>query len=342
MQIVDDPWMVREEDFPHDVSRREQMRFLLNFAVLAPSIYNTQPWVFRTTGDAVEVYADRSRLLHVSDPKGRQLVISCGAALMNLRVAIRRYGRIPIVKTFPHMDIPDLLASVKMGAATAPSAADLRLFAAIRKRRTHRAPFLDRPVPPAVVDRLRRAARAEGAVLDVVEQSESRDVLLSLIREADLLQGGDREFRRELADWVHVPGQPSGEGMDAGVHYCGDGLPVAGPYLVRNMNWGEGQAAADVALAQSAPLLAILSTHVDNPFEWLAAGESLAHILLLGRSEGLQASFLNQPVEVPALRSTLRSLLGGDRMPQIVFRMGYGQGDQHVPRRSVHDVLASF
>lgn len=342
MQIVDDPWMVREQDFPLDVARSEQLKFLLNFAVLAPSIYNTQPWVFRRAGDAVELYADRSRLLRFRDPRGRQLVISCGASLMNLRVAIRRYGRIPIVKTFPHMDIPDLLASVKMGAPVEPSVADQKLFTALRKRRTHRAPFLDRSVPPSVVDRLRRAAAAEGAVLDVVEQRESREALIALIREGDLVQGRDVELRREMVDWIHLPGHPANEGIDAATRYSGDGLPVAGPFLVRNLNWGEAQSEADVALAQSSPLLAILSTRVDNPFEWLAAGQSLAHILLLGRSEGLQASFLNQPVEIPELRATLRKLLGGDRMPQMVIRMGYGHGDQHVPRRSVHDVLASF
>ena len=90
--LLDNPWMANPTDFPADGTPNEKLLFLLNYAVLAPSILNTQPWRFRIDGDEVEISSDRKRILPVTDPQGRELLISCGAALINLRVAMRGFG----------------------------------------------------------------------------------------------------------------------------------------------------------------------------------------------------------------------------------------------------------
>ena len=59
-------------------------------ATFAPSIHNTQPWRFRVRDNGIDVYADWRRRLDVIDPNGRQLIISVGAAIMNLRLAIHQ------------------------------------------------------------------------------------------------------------------------------------------------------------------------------------------------------------------------------------------------------------
>ncbi|MBO0784056.1 MAG: hypothetical protein J2P37_35060, partial [Ktedonobacteraceae bacterium] len=79
------PLTISEEDFPKTGTPGEQLRFLLNYALLAPSEYNTQPWLFRVKENVIELYADTSRRLPVVDPDGREMIISCGAACYNLR-----------------------------------------------------------------------------------------------------------------------------------------------------------------------------------------------------------------------------------------------------------------
>src|SRR5918911_1973883 len=81
----------------------KKFNFLLRYAVLAPSGHNTQPWLFKIAGsnNTIEIYADRSRALPVVDPDDRELVISCGAALGTMRVALRRCGRVPGVARPP-------------------------------------------------------------------------------------------------------------------------------------------------------------------------------------------------------------------------------------------------
>ncbi len=135
------PWDVREADFPATGPPAEQLRFLLHYAVLAPSGHNTQPWLFKIDGDTVELYADRSRALPVVDPDDRELTISCGAALLHLRVALRHFGYTGTVNPFPDPEDPDLLARVCMGKSREASAGEHALFQAITMRRTNRQAF---------------------------------------------------------------------------------------------------------------------------------------------------------------------------------------------------------
>ncbi|MDX6584329.1 MAG: hypothetical protein QOI10_3513, partial [Solirubrobacterales bacterium] len=59
----------------------------LELAVRAPSLHNTQPWRWRVGDESVQLYLDQARQLPATDPEGRELIISCGAALHHLLVA---------------------------------------------------------------------------------------------------------------------------------------------------------------------------------------------------------------------------------------------------------------
>ncbi|HEX9012434.1 MAG TPA: hypothetical protein VF813_02915, partial [Anaerolineaceae bacterium] len=131
----------------------------MKYAILAPSSHNSQPWLFRVTRGAVELYADRSRALPVIDPEDRELVISCGCALFHLCVAMRYFGYAPRVEDFPDPRDQDLLARVYLGDPCLPSLEDGELFQAMFRRRTNRKPFLDRKVSVSLLMRLPAAAR---------------------------------------------------------------------------------------------------------------------------------------------------------------------------------------
>src|SRR5262249_17693357 len=149
------------------------------------SLHNSQPWWFRLTGAGeIEVHADRSRQLDVLDPSGRELLISVGAAIFNLRLAIRREGRIPYATVLPDPERPDLIAVVRPGLAAAPPTAALGLADAINRRHTNRRPFRAAVVPADVLDELRVAAEHEGAVLTVADHNV-RTIITGLGRVAE-------------------------------------------------------------------------------------------------------------------------------------------------------------
>ncbi|WP_457653236.1 Acg family FMN-binding oxidoreductase [Rhodocaloribacter sp.] len=339
MENFDDPWMVREEDFPWRGTAEDRFKFLLNYAVLAPSAHNTQPWLFRISGDELELYADRTRVLAVIDPEDRELVMSCGAALFNLRIAMIHYGFVPVTHTFPDLEEPDLLAFVHFGPEREASVEEHRLFMAIKKRRTNRRPFEPRPVPDEDLAAVAAAAEREGARLHVIRERADRERLADLIAAGDRMQASDPHFRRELASWIHPGRSHSRDGIPSRALGFAGPRAYAGPLVIRTFDWGRGQAARDRQLAEGSPALLVLSTRADTPPAWLTAGQALERALLRATDLGLCASFLNQPVEVKPLRAEVRELIGGERLPQLVLRMGYGAGVRPTPRRAVHEVL---
>jgi len=301
----------------------EKLAFLLGYAVLAPSGHNTQPWLFDIHDDAIWLYADTSKDVPALDPKGREQIMSCGAALFHLRVSARHAGITPIVEPFPEAyneNRPAPVARFQLGAPKPPSVADEQLFSAIRRRRTHREAFSSVPVPAADREALAAAAGEEGAGLTFVEAPNARRRLHDMILQANDAMMSDPAVRRELAEWTSRPGDE--EGVPGETRGWSRWQTAASAFLlqiplVHLRPWK--QEAGDV---RTAPVLAILSTPGDRETDWLAAGEALAHVLLLATSYGLGASFLNQPVKVPSVRKKVAALLPDDSFPQIILRMG--------------------
>lgn len=339
-ELISNPWDVLESDFPAMGTAAEQMRFLLNYAVLAPSGHNTQPWVFKIVDDAIELSADRACALPVVDPDDRELTISCGAALLNLRVALRHFGYRDVVQALPEPDNPDLLARIQMGEKIRTNAEEHMLFEAIRRRRTNRQAFEQRAVPADILAALQKAAQAEGAWLIILQTEEDRSAVADLIALGDRVQLRDKHFRRELAAWVRPGRSQRRDGIPLYALRFGDLMAYAGPLVERTFELGNGQAARDRQIARGSPVLAVLGTDVDTAYDWLVAGQALERMLLYARTQGIWASFLNQPIEVPDMRLTLQSMLERAGFPQMLLRMGYGPEVPPTPRRSVQDVLS--
>jgi nitroreductase len=317
------------------------LRTALEAAVRAPSGHNTQPWQFALAGDRVELYADRSRALPVVDPEDRALVISCGAALAFLVVALRHAGFAADVALLPDPGRADLLATVRLGRRHRPSDLDHQLFDAIERRHTHRAAFDTRAVPDAVLAALSADAERFGAALRVVVDDQARQQVARLVAEGDRLQMADPRFRSELASWVRSNYTRGGDGMPGYAFGIPGLLSLVGPLFMRTVDMGDRQAVKDAHLAASAPAVLLLTTPGDTPADWLAAGQAVGTLLLTAAAAGLAASFLNQPVETPELRASLGELLdpSGGR-PQLMLRLGYPETpDRPTPRRPLADVL---
>jgi len=333
------PWHVAELEYPRGGTEAEQLKFLLGYAVLAPSSHNAQPWRFRIRGDEVEVLADRTRALELLDPEHRELVMSCGAALFQLRVAMRYFGREPIVAVLPSYDEPDVLAVVKLGAERERTVEDELLFRAMPERHTNRVTTDESPLPPALLLGMKDAARLERAWLRSVEQPEQREAVAAAIAEGDRRLFANHEYRRELVEWM----RPNDEAARDGVPGFSYGIPelVApmGAKLVELFNSGRLSGFRDRRLALKAPALVVLGTTQDCPKSWLAAGQALGRILLQAAARGVWASHMNQPIQLPDLRDDLRRTLGLEGFPHLILRLAHGDALPHTPRRPVEDVL---
>ncbi|WP_435055118.1 Acg family FMN-binding oxidoreductase [Micromonospora aurantiaca (nom. illeg.)] len=301
----------------------------------APSVFNTQPWRWRVTGDALELRADVGRQLAHTDPDGRLLMLSCGAALHHARVSLTAVGWAVTVERLPDPGEPSLLARVR---TTGPADLDVpagRLVDAIPRRRTDRRAYGDRPVPEAVLARLGDAVEAEGAHLHVVRPDQMPMLAVSTGRAADA-ELADPAYREELHRWTHRP-----EGS-------GDGVPAAtavrpSPRRVPLRDYAPGGAAglsAGADFDRGAAYL-ILFGESDEPAAWLRGGEALSALLLTATAEGLASAPLSDAVELAWPRRMMRDLLAGIGDPYLVVRVGWGPDAElpPAPRRAPADVI---
>lgn len=307
-------------------------RAIISRAVLAPSSHNTQPWLFRISESAIDLYADRTRALPVNDPDDRELAISCGCALMNLRVAAAEGGSGSRVQLHPSAHEPDWLARVSLSPQSGGATAEAGLVEFIECRRTYRRRFAAREVNSAALEQMSEAAKLEGSWLRPILPEDARQQAASLVAEGDAEQWANPSWRGELAAWMHP--RRTGDGLSVPAL----ATPVA-RLVVRTFDLGGGVGAKDRKLAESSPLLAVLGTEDDGEGDWLLAGQALQRVLLVACRNDLQASYLNQPVQVASLRPRLRDLVGG-AFPQILLRIGYPVEElSAAPRRAIEDVV---
>lgn len=318
--------------FPASGSLQEQVRFLLHYAVLAPSSHNSQPWLFRTVGNGLEVLADDRRWLRVADPDRRELYLSVGCALENLLVAAEHFGLGHTVRYCPDPAAELAAARVQFGPSGQPEASrPPELFDAIPVRHTNHQPYDERPVPEETQQRLQELVREPGIRLWLTGDPRIRDSVNELVVRADALQFADPAYRRELAYWI-------GQGV-FGTSWL---VSRMGSLAVSYLNMGKPQGTKDSALLMSAPVLGLITGGDDRRETQVRAGQVYERIALLAASEGLWTHPMSQIMEVPECRAEVARLLPADGgIPLHPFRLGFAAPEEtRTPRRSLEEVLA--
>jgi len=331
-----DPWYVSPDEFPDGGSVEEQAAFLLNFAILAPSSHNSQPWTFAIDGDQIDVFADRDRWLTVADPDRRELHLSVGCALENLLVAAAHYGFDPRVSYRPEADGDDPVARVTLrrggtgDGLSEPRPTDWAdLFDAITERTTNHGVYADEPLPEAFSDRLADCVADEPVDLTLVTGESIKRAIARLQTRADEAQMADPEYRRELGYWI-------GTGA-LGANWL---MARVGQLAVTYLDLGRREGAKNSKLIESAAAIAVLTTASPDVESRVRAGQAFERMALVAASEGVAVHPASQTLERPEFRRELVETLDlGEAVPQHLFRLGFAeQTPEHTPRRPVADV----
>ncbi|HEY3611813.1 MAG TPA: nitroreductase, partial [Pseudonocardiaceae bacterium] len=242
-----------------------QVRAALLAATAAPSLHNSQPWRFRCTPHQIELYADHARAVPVADPDHRELIVACGAALLNLRIAIKAMGVFPDVRVLPDRGRPDLLATVRPAGPRTATPVDRALAAAIPRRHTNRRPFTTTPVPAPVRHELLLAAEVERGWLALIQPAQL-PLLRVLVNRAHDAQLADPEF---VAEWTYWTGrdEPAPDGVPAG-----NSGPLPEPqdwWTVRDFSGGRAPERVTGKDFEPDPLIAVIGSFHDGPHAWL-------------------------------------------------------------------------
>ncbi|TDP31846.1 Acg family FMN-binding oxidoreductase [Nocardia ignorata] len=306
----------------------------LALAGRAPSVHNVQPWRWRIADHSIHLYLDRERALPATDPDARDLVLSCGAALHHLSVALTAMGWAPVIHRIPDPANPDHLAALTL-VRHRPTTLDVDLSKAITVRRTDRRHYTSWPVPPGFLGLFTERAAALGAI---VHRIEDRQRVIAAAQQASELHAADESYRFELALW-------------SGRHSSADGVPARNaPPIDPDDDFPPRAFAAagflDPATEPDHAELLVVGTGADDLGSRLRAGEALSALLLTATGIGLATCLLTEPLEVGSQRARLRDeLLSGTAYPQAFVRVGWAPTSAglppETPRRPVEELLLS-
>jgi hypothetical protein len=268
-------------------------RFLTQAAACAPSVYGTAPWWFSAADGDVCLRADHERGLAVADPAGRELTISCGAAVFVARVALRYLGLVPQVSILPEPEVPDLIASIGWASGRLePSAAERALFERLPAARATDGRFASPRLPAGLMAGLAEAAAEEGAALRVMADADHEAALLAVTDAATFALRLDQARLAEASE-------PRGDGH-------GWRLPPA-----------------DLVITpESAGVVTVLTTAADQRADWVAAGQALQRLLLSSASAGAGLAISSQALEFAPLREFVAAEFAAGAAPQLLLRFG--------------------
>jgi len=328
-------WDLSAGDFPTGAPLEERLRFLLRYAILAPSVKNTQPWSFAVDGRTVRIYADRGRALTVTDPDRRELYISVGCALENLLVAAEHFGMAHEVRYTPEGDDAELAAIAEFwaGGARTPERQAIPLDALVQ-RHNDNSLYRDAPLSLDLRRRLYECVAEPDLRLELSDDGLFRSWMDELTFEADRAEFANPGFRREL-------GQSIGQGV-----FSAPGIKarLAG-LLVSRVDLGDAVANHDRELVASAALLGLVLGEEDTHAVHLRSGQLFERVWLKATALGVSVHPMSQTMRTPELREAVADLVVGHGWsPQHLFRVGFSTREtrpRHTPRRPLEEVLRS-
>ena len=313
------------------------LRELVRYATLAPSSHNTQCWRFRPGERSVSILPDYQRRCPAVDPDDHHLFVSLGCATENLVEAARAMGWHGEARFEPGRDAVHVALSPATVHATP-------LFEAIPVRQCTRGEYDGKPLATDEIALLERAARSDRVRLALLTERAAIEQVLEVVVEGNTAQMNDRAFVEELKSWIRFNGADAVR-LGDGLYSASSGNPTVPGWLGRTMFdlFFTTKAENDkyARHLRSSAGVAVFVGQAEDRAHWVEVGRAYQRFALQATALGIRNAFVNQPVEVPALRSEFARLVGTATMrPDLVVRFGRGPTLPQSLRRPVQVVLA--
>ena len=326
------PWNVKADRFPKNGKIGSKLKFLIRYAILAPSGHNSQPWKFAIEGRQIHILPDYLRVRKTVDPENRELYIALGAAAKNLELAANNFGMMFETRLAEGKIVFDF----KEGKTTR---SNKELFEAIVKRNTNRNEYLKKEVEKEKLGKLKEI-EGESSWVEIFDQRGQKQNLAKLVYEAALVWYKSRDLMEELREWLREDVEVAGDGLPTGVLNL---YKVATE--VKYMFSGDGEEAKaraerDKELVLNSPVLAVVVSKNDTVEEWIDAGKVYEQLALELTKMGLSNGFFNTVVELKGRREKLAKTLGVKGKVQMLLRIGYSTSRGKLStRRPLEEVL---
>ncbi|OGM22002.1 hypothetical protein A2863_03945 [Candidatus Woesebacteria bacterium RIFCSPHIGHO2_01_FULL_38_9b] len=335
-------WNIRRQDFPWKGSIEEKIKFLLGYAILAPSTHNVQPWLVKVKRNSCEVYADRTIKLPQADPKGGYLYISLGAFIKNLIIASKYFSMFERVTYFPKKNL-DLVAEVffkKSGSKKNVNKKFEMLLGAVPQRKNNRGLFRRKKIPEYILRKIEKISTPSGIRISYISDSGSIGKLAKLTAGGIRTLYSKKAFRYELAGFINHNLSTKRKGIPAYALKMPTPLSFIFSSLMRLFDMSVPIARVNYKSISSVPLICVISSKNDDPKTWLEIGRMFEALTLCFEASNVDTSIFVAALEIDSLRKQVKKISKARYEPRFLFCAGYIIGEiKHTPRNDVEEIL---
>lgn len=311
---------------------------LVRYATLAASSHNTQPWKFELKPGSITILPDLSRRCSAVDPDDHHLYASLGCAAENLLLAAQAAG---LDGTY-RFDAATTSVRVDFNAATPKRSP---LFQAILNRQCSRVEYDGKPLSTETLRHLESAGRGNGVSVSLLTNAQQKDAVTDYVTRGNTTQFADAAWAAELKSWTRFNARDAiraGDGLYGPVMGNPDVPRWVGELFMRFAFSSKSQNRKDTRNIRSSAAIAVIHSEADDVSHWIEAGRCYERLALQAAVLNLRTAFINQPVEVAALRPDFARYLGiGNRRPDLIVRIGQGPETLRSLRRPVEQVIVS-
>lgn len=332
-------WIINYENFYDQKTETDQLKFLIRFAVLAPSGHNTQPWKFTIEKNTILLLPETKRALSKSDPIDRQLYISLGCALENLLIAADYYNFDTSVTYLPE-DHENVAAQIIFDKRKETNPSENHLIFTIPKRHTNRQKYQSRLPEKHFLEEIKKL-QDEDIKIEIIDDKEKKEKVANISLEALISTMDKNSFRDELSQYLKSNFTNSKVGMPGFAHGIPGPVSLFASRLIRRVNMNRLSKKEDESLLKKfTPLFCLISSKNDDKKSWLKVGQIYEHIALEAEKNGLSNSPLAAAMENEKFNEELKKQMNISYRPQVFMRIGYSINPARpTPRLLGQDVI---
>jgi hypothetical protein len=321
----------------HDLSNaKRDYDCLVRYATLAASSHNTQPWKFRAERGRILILPDLARRCSAVDPDDHHLYVSLGCATENLLLAAQAAG------LRGHCSFDPSESSVQVDFEQG-SPSRSHLFEAIPSRQCSRAEYAGNDLATGQLRLLEEAGRGRGVSVILLQTRKQKEEVAQYVADGNTAQFSDPRWGEELRAWIRFNARDAirlPDGLYGPVMGSPDVPRWLGKLFMRLAFSAERQNRKDITHIRSSSAIAVFVSDMNDKRHWVEAGRCYERFALQAAALELRTAFINQPVEVSALRTQFAVYIGiGNRRPDLVVRIGRGPAMPRSLRRPVEEVL---
>jgi len=313
-------------------------RELVRHATLAPSSHNTQCWKFAldASGRSITIQPDLARRCPAVDPDDHHVFVSLGCATENLVQAALAHGLQGIAQF-------DTVSDAIRVALEPTRAKTSTLFSAIPERQCTRGDYDGQPLSSKELAMLQRAGSSDNVRLLLLTERPAMEQALDYVIQGNTVQMADPAFVKELKAWIRFNGADAVRTRD-GLYGASSGNPNVpswiGDLAFRWVFTPKGENDKYARQVRSSAGIAVFVGLAADRAHWVEVGRCYERFALQATALGIRNAFLNQPVEVAALRPPFAAAMGlAGQRPDLVVRFGRGPALPRSLRRPVEAVL---